>query len=169
MLHSTSPPEMAPDCEISARSPAFGKRLARLALRRACGAMTPRQFGPSTRRPFSRVSASSCAAGEPGPLPIAAVSTTTAAAPFPAASAASCGTVAAGVAITTRSGVHGSSCRWRTVATPSIGEGCLLTRPMGPLKPEARRFSTTARPTERGRDWLPTTATARGRKIESRR
>ena len=40
------------------------------------GAMTPRQFGPSTRRPFSRVSASSCAAGEPGPLPIAAVQRT---------------------------------------------------------------------------------------------
>jgi hypothetical protein len=79
------------------------------------------------------------------------------------------GTVAGGVAITTRSGFHGRSRRRRAVVTPSIVAGCRLTSPIGPPKPASSRLLITARPTERGRDRLPTTATEVGRKMDCRR
>src|SRR5947209_5306433 len=43
--HSMRPASTAPDCEISARSPAPTLRAAKLALSFARGAITPRQFG----------------------------------------------------------------------------------------------------------------------------
>ena len=49
--HSTRPAAMAPDCEISARSPAPWHAGGEAALSFAPGTRTPRQLGPTSRRP----------------------------------------------------------------------------------------------------------------------
>src|SRR4029079_1711820 len=51
LLHSMSPAAMAPDCEMSARSPDFAVLAAKLAFSRAGGTTTPITFGPMPRGP----------------------------------------------------------------------------------------------------------------------
>src|SRR6266567_1478854 len=75
--HSAIPATMAPDWETSARSPRRGIRVAKLALKFAAGAITPRQFGPTIRRPFPRAARSAASASEPLPCPRAADRTLT--------------------------------------------------------------------------------------------
>ena len=65
--HSTRPAAMAPDCEISARSPLRGICAAKLALSLARGASTPRQLGPTRRMPCARAACRAASASEPGP------------------------------------------------------------------------------------------------------
>ena len=62
-----SPAATAPDWEISARSPGVAFRAAKLALSFAGGAITPRQFGPTRRRPCLRASIRAASASEPAP------------------------------------------------------------------------------------------------------
>ncbi len=113
--------------------------------------------------PFGRAAASTCAASEPAPRPSPAVRMIAAATPSSAAAATTCGTIAAGVVTTTRSGTHGRSLSRLTVRMPSISAWRGLTQPICPAKPPARRLRTTARPAERSRGLPPTTATERGR------
>src|SRR6266700_1145914 len=85
--HSTSPVAMAPDCEIRARSPDFGVLAAKLALSLAPGTKTPRQLGPTRRRPFARAACSQASATEPAPWPSPAVMMMAAAGPLAPAAA----------------------------------------------------------------------------------
>ena len=60
---------MAPDWEMSARSPVRGMEAAKLALSFEGGASTPRQLGPTSRRPLARAACSLASASDPGPWP----------------------------------------------------------------------------------------------------
>ncbi len=66
------------------------------------------------------------------PAPSSAVRTTAAPTPARAASSISDGTSAAGAVTTTRSGTQPRSCRWATVAMPSISRWCGLIQPILP-------------------------------------
>ena len=75
---------------------------------------TPKQLGPTSRTPPARAAAtaSSCSLAPSSPVSAKpALSTTTAATPWPAAERTMPGTVAAGVAITARSTWPGTSRR----------------------------------------------------------
>src|SRR5215470_14019381 len=102
--HSTKPAATAPDCEISAISPGCALCAAKLALSLACGARTPRQFGPTSWRPLLRAMFSQDSASEPGPCPIPAVTIIAVDVPFSPAAAMIAGTLVAGAAMTARSG-----------------------------------------------------------------
>src|SRR5450755_405528 len=90
--HSTIPAAMAPDCEINAKSPRRADLAAKVALNFAGGTITPRQFGPTRRRPLARAAFSHACATEPGPCPRPAVMMMAAAAPLFAAWATTAGT-----------------------------------------------------------------------------
>ena len=101
----------APDWATKAISPAFGVTGAKLALRPRRGARRPMQLGPSTRSRWGRAASSSafwsspprCEASSANP----ALITTAARVPRAPSSATRPGTLAAGVAITARSGASG--------------------------------------------------------------
>jgi hypothetical protein len=75
-------------------NPRFAVRpyIAKVALNFAAGAITPRQFGPTIRSPFSRAARSAASANEPVPWPSPAVKIIAAATPRPAAAATIPGT-----------------------------------------------------------------------------
>ncbi len=104
--------QTAPDCEISPSDPDRASPRANVAFNPMPGRMMPRQLGPSTRSPWRRAFSSSArsSAAPAGPVSEKPALTTTAAR-TPAAPHCSMipGTVAAGVAITARSTLRGTS------------------------------------------------------------
>ena len=120
---------MAPDCEITARSPAGGRWAAKLASSPMRGARTPRQLGPMMRNCVRAASACNCAFSELGPWPEGSeVMTMATGAPMFAASSASARTCARGAATMTMSGAWARSERLATQVCPSISLWRGLTR-----------------------------------------
>ena len=118
--HSIMLAAMAPDCEISARSPDCGMRAAKLALNLAAGDRMPRQFGPTMRRPLRRAAISIASAIDPGPWPSPAVITMAVAQPVSAAASIEARTCCGGTATTTASAGAGSSANDARAGIPSI-------------------------------------------------
>jgi hypothetical protein len=114
------PAAIAPDCEINAKSPGSGIRAAKVALNWACGAITPRQFGPTSRKPVARAAFSQLSAREPGPRPRPAVMMIAAGTPFSPAAETMAGTVWGGAVTTMTSGACGKSRSEATVLKPSM-------------------------------------------------
>ena len=169
--HSTMPAAMAPDCEMSARSPAAGHAGGEAGIelgarRHDAEAVRPDQaHAVLPRAAFSQASAI-----EPGPWPRPAVMMIAAGTPLAAASAMIAGTAAG------RHGDNDDVGHFRQVADRldrAIRRRSRrirgLTTWIVPAKPPSRRFFSTARPSEPSRGLVPTTATERGAKSFSRR
>ena len=84
--------------------------------------MTPRQFGPTSRRPVARAARSQLSANDPAPCPSPAVITIAVATPFSPDAATIPGTEGAGAAMTSRSGASVNSWTVLTDRIPSISE-----------------------------------------------
>ncbi|MFT5323163.1 MAG: hypothetical protein ACI8P0_001010 [Planctomycetaceae bacterium] len=152
----------APDCEMNAICPAAGIVDAKLALSFTCGAITPRQFGPTIRMPSnSRTVASSfCSRASPaGPVSRKpADRTMTPRIPAAPHSATMSGTESARVQTIARSTSSGKS---RTLA--KAGRSCTflcfgLTGNTGLSNPPSIRFRKTVYPTLSAFELAPTTA-----------
>ncbi len=137
----------APDWVTKATWPSPGIEAAKLALSPRRGTISPRQFGPSTRRPSKAAprratSASSAAPSAPVSRKPAEI---TATAPTPASPQAwtTSGTVAAGVQTTARSGVSGVSPTAAYACTPWIDSCPGFTGYTTPSKPPSSRFRNT--------------------------
>jgi hypothetical protein len=111
---SSSAPQMAPDCDTSAKLPGRAAVRANVASRPTSVRIAPRQLGPRMRTPWRRAAASisPCSARPASPAsPNPLESTIAALTPAAPASAMMPGTVRAGVASTARSGAAGSLAR----------------------------------------------------------
>jgi len=147
LAHSASAVEIAPDCEIKARSPAFGSREAKLALSLMRGTRMPSE-GPISRRPVSRAVWAMASVYEPVPRPRPAVSTIAVGQPCMAAAFTTRCTAGGGTEMMTRSGTCGRSRMWLKVLKPSISGYLRLTTWIGPRKPPSRKLRSVLPPTE---------------------
>ncbi len=149
---------IAPDWERRARSPLIGPLWAKLAFMPIFGTATPRQLGPTMRRPCGRAASSMACFGEPGPEPSPAVMTTAAFTPLAARPSMMPGTVPAGVETTAQSIPSGRLATSRWQGRPSISAYFGFTRCSSPAKPASIMFLRMMCPTDSGSALAPTTA-----------
>ncbi len=151
----------APLCEINAVPPGFAGLRAKVASSCICGAMMPRQLGPTTRSKCG-FAASSIFCRRPLAWVIPAEMTTAQRVPISPRSAITPGTVSAGVITTARSGGEGRSLTAGTQAMPPRSTRRGFTAWIEPANPRASTFSSTTAPSVPGRDDAPIRARLRG-------
>ena len=147
--------------------PGGAERDANVALRRGPATAMPRQFGPISRAPCARTSASSRSCRSRPSTPVSAKPaemTTSAFTPARSASAAASSTAAAGRQITTRSTSSGSRRSSRSPGRPRPFDPSRLTGNAAPAKSASRMLRKSSPPIVPRRLDAPTTATVRGSK-----
>src|SRR5579863_913626 len=160
--HSIMAAASAPDCEIRASGPLPGRCAAKLALRPACGNMTPKQFGPMMRSLWERAIRATASAIEPAPWPRPEEMMTAPATPSLPASSMISGMAGAGAVITMRSGTNGKDDRLGDVVNPPIDRCLGFTTAISPTNPPSRKLRRTFVPSDEGRGLPPTSARVRG-------
>ena len=152
---SSSARPRAPLCEENAIGPGGSARGPNVALSDGPETAMPRQFGPTSRPPCERTSASSCSCRSRPSAPTSAKPaemTQSARTPVFSAESAASRTCAPGRQMTARSTCSGSSSIDVYARTPATGSPLRFTGYAAPLKSPERMFRNTIPPIASGRE-----------------